>query len=141
MRRVQPRPHEEKRDAVPRARSTPTEKPTSPTPPRRQAVPSFIGLMLAMLLATLDTQIVATAMPAISGDLDGVERFAWVSTAYLLAFSVVTPLCGKLGDLFGRKRVFVFAIAIFLIGSALCGTAGSMTQLFVFRSVQTLSTR
>ncbi|KNB51258.1 MDR family MFS transporter [Streptomyces caatingaensis] len=119
-----------------RAQSAPAVDVADPTPPRKQAVLVFIGLMLAMLLGTLDTQIVATAMPTISGDLGGVEQFAWVSTAYLLTFSVVTPLYGKLGDLFGRKRVFVFAIVIFLVGSALCGAAGSMTQLIIFRAVQ-----
>ncbi|MGP3927953.1 MDR family MFS transporter [Streptomyces sp. 8N616] len=119
-----------------RAQSAPAVDGAESPPPRKQAVPVFIGLMLAMLLGTLDTQIVATAMPTISGDLGGVVQFAWVSTAYLLTFSVATPLYGKLGDLFGRKRVFLFAIAIFLVGSALCGAAGSMTQLIVFRAVQ-----
>jgi EmrB/QacA subfamily drug resistance transporter len=121
---------------MPHAQSPPTVDAAEAPPPRKQAVLVFVGLMLAMLLGTLDTQIVATAMPSISGDLGGVEQFAWVSTAYLLTFSVTTPLYGKLGDLFGRKRVFIVAIVIFLAGSALCGAAGSMTQLVLFRAVQ-----
>ncbi|WP_244203327.1 MFS transporter, partial [Streptomyces rhizosphaericus] len=121
---------------MPRAQAAHAVDIDDPPPPRKQAVLVFLGLMLAMLLGTLDTQIVATAMPTISGDLGGVEQFAWVSTAYLLTFSVTTPLYGKLGDLLGRKRVFVFAIVVFLIGSALCGVAGSMTQLIAFRAVQ-----
>ncbi|WP_432251585.1 MDR family MFS transporter [Streptomyces sp. HNM1019] len=125
-----------RRDAMSRAQSAHAVDIEKAPPPRQQAVLVFLGLMLAMLLGTLDTQIVATAMPTISGDLGGLEQFAWVSTAYLLTFSVTTPLYGKLGDLLGRKRVFVFAIVVFLIGSALCGAAGSMTQLIVFRAVQ-----
>ncbi|RAJ61652.1 EmrB/QacA subfamily drug resistance transporter [Streptomyces sp. Amel2xB2] len=119
-----------------RAQAAAAEQPGKASLPRKQAILVFIGLMLAMLLGTLDTQIVATAMPTISGDLGGVEQFAWVSTAYLLTFSVTTPLYGKLGDLLGRKRVFIFAIAVFLLGSVLCGAAGSMTQLIVYRAVQ-----
>ncbi|MGW4072427.1 MDR family MFS transporter [Streptomyces asiaticus] len=118
------------------AQTAPAVDPGAAAMPRKQALLVFIGLMLAMLLGTLDTQIVATAMPTISGDLGGVSQFAWVSTAYLLTFSVTTPLYGKLGDLLGRKRVFVFAIVVFLIGSVLCGAAGSMTQLIVYRAVQ-----
>ena len=94
--------------------------------------------MLAMLLAALDSTIVATALPTIVGELGGLERLSWVVTAYLLAQTVVTPLYGKLGDLYGRKVVLQSAIVIFLIGSVLCGMAGSMMQLIVFRAVQGL---
>src|ERR1700709_1247609 len=83
----------------------------------------FTGLMLAMVLASLDQTIVSTALPTIVGDLGGLNSLSWVVTAYLLTSTVSTPLYGKLGDLFGRKVVFQVAIVIFLIGSALCGTA------------------
>ena len=98
----------------------------------------FSGLMLAMLLAALDSTIVATALPTIVGELGGLERLSWVVTAYLLAQTVVTPLYGKLGDLYGRKVVLQSAIVIFLIGSVLCGMAGSMMQLILFRAIQGL---
>ena len=88
-----------------------------------------------MLLASLDQTIVATALPTIVGDLGGLNHMSWVVTAYLLASTASTPLWGKLGDLYGRKRFFLAAIAIFLIGSALSGISSSMAQLIVFRAV------
>ncbi len=94
------------------------------------------GLMLGMLLASLDQTIVATALPTIAGDLHGLSHLSWVVTGYLLASTVSTPLWGKLGDLYGRKRFFQAAIVIFLIGSALCGLAHSMTALIGFRALQ-----
>jgi EmrB/QacA subfamily drug resistance transporter len=96
----------------------------------------FSGLLLVMLLAALDQTIVSTALPTIVGDLGGLERISWVVTAYLLAQTVVTPLYGKLGDLYGRKRVLQVAVIIFLIGSALCGASRSMLQLILFRALQ-----
>src|SRR5512138_2606911 len=102
----------------------------------RQVLVVFSGLVLAMLLAALDSTIVSTALPTIVKELGGLEHLSWVVTAYLLAQTVVTPLYGKLGDLYGRKRVLQSAIVIFLAGSALCGLAGSMTQLIAFRAVQ-----
>lgn len=96
------------------------------------------SLMCAMLLAALDGTIVATALPTIVGDLGGLSHLSWVVTAYLLAQTVVTPLYGKLGDQFGRKRVLQAAIVLFLAGSVLCGLAHSMTQLIAFRAVQGL---
>ncbi|HEX6308044.1 MAG TPA: MDR family MFS transporter [Longimicrobiales bacterium] len=104
----------------------------------RQILVVFSGLLLAMLLAALDSTIVATALPTIVGELGGLDRLAWVVTAYLLAQTVVTPLYGKLGDLYGRKVVLQSAIALFLIGSMLCGVSGSMMQLIVFRAIQGL---
>ncbi len=98
----------------------------------------FSGLVLVMLLAALDGTIVATALPTIVGELGGLEHISWITSAYLLAQTVVTPLYGKLGDLYGRKRVLQFAVVLFLIGSALCGLAQSMTMLIVFRAVQGL---
>src|SRR3954469_24690795 len=96
------------------------------------------GLMLVMLLAALDQTIVSTALPTIVGDLGGLNHLSWVVTAYLLALTVVTPLYGKLGDLYGRKIVLQGALVIFLIGSALCGAAQGMTELILFRAIQGL---
>jgi EmrB/QacA subfamily drug resistance transporter len=94
--------------------------------------------MLVMLLASLDQTIVSTALPTIVGELGGLEHISWVVTAYLLAITVVTPLYGKLGDLYGRKIVLQGALIIFLIGSALCGLAQGMTELILFRAIQGL---
>ena len=98
----------------------------------------FVGLMLAMLLAALDQTIVATALPRIATDLHGLSKLSWVATAYLLTSAVSTPLYGKIGDQFGRKKIFQFAIVLFLIGSALCGQARNMDQLVAFRALQGL---
>jgi EmrB/QacA subfamily drug resistance transporter len=96
------------------------------------------ALMLVMLLASLDQTIVSTALPTIVGDLGGLDHISWVVTSYLLALTVVTPLYGKLGDLYGRKIVLQTALVIFLAGSALCGQAQSMTELIAFRALQGL---
>lgn len=104
--------------------------------PRRQVLIVFSGIMLGMLLAAIDQTIVATALPTITGELGGLDHLAWVVTAYLLAETVSTPVYGKLGDLYGRKRLFQSAIVVFLIGSALSGLATSMGMLIVFRAVQ-----
>jgi EmrB/QacA subfamily drug resistance transporter len=96
------------------------------------------ALMLVMLLASLDQTIVSTALPTIVGELGGLEHISWVVTAYLLAITVVTPLYGKLGDLYGRKVVLQGALVIFLVGSALCGLAQGMTELIAFRAIQGL---
>ncbi|MFI2203217.1 MFS transporter [Streptomyces sp. NPDC020192] len=96
----------------------------------------FLGLMLALLLAALDQMIVATALPKIVGELHGLDRMSWAITAYLLTSTIGLPLYGKLGDLVGRKGVFQFAIAVFVLGSALAGRAQSMDQLIAFRAVQ-----
>ncbi|AOR31167.1 MFS transporter [Streptomyces fodineus] len=96
----------------------------------------FLGLMLALLLAALDQMIVATALPKIVGELHGLDRMSWAITAYLLTSTIGLPLYGKLGDLVGRKGVFQFAIAVFVLGSALAGRARSMDQLIAFRALQ-----
>src|SRR3954471_24919392 len=96
------------------------------------------GLMLVMLLASLDQTIVSTALPTIVRDLGGLDHLSWVVTSYLLAITAVTPLYGKLGDLYGRKIVLQGALVIFLIGSALCGMAKGMTELIAFRAIQGL---
>jgi EmrB/QacA subfamily drug resistance transporter len=109
-----------------------------PQLPRTQVRVIFGGLMLVLLLAALDQTIVATALPTIVSDLGGLNRLAWVTSAFLLAQTVVTPIYGKLGDLYGRKRILQSAIVLFLVGSALCGQAHSMTELIAFRAVQGL---
>ena len=107
-----------------RRRRRPTD--VAPVPQPRVRV-IFTALMLVLLLASLDQTIVSTALPTIVGDLGGLSHLSWVVTAYLLSATVVGPLYGKFGDLYGRKRVLQTAIVIFLIGSALCGVAQSMT--------------
>ncbi|MFD9429764.1 DHA2 family efflux MFS transporter permease subunit [Streptomyces sp. NPDC060002] len=99
---------------------------------------SIGALLLGMLLAALDQTIVSTALPTIVSELGGMEHLSWVVTAYLLASTAATPLWGKLGDQYGRKRLFQIAIVIFLIGSALCGMAQNMPQLIAFRGLQGL---
>src|SRR5436190_1214404 len=96
----------------------------------------YAGLVVALLLAALDQTIVATALPAIVSDLGGITQYSWVFTAYMLTSTVTVPLYGKLGDVWGRKPLFLFAIVVFLVGSALCGLAQGMTQLVIFRAVQ-----
>ena len=98
----------------------------------------FGALLLVLFIASLDQTIVSTALPTIVGDLGGLEHLSWVVTSYLLASTVVGPLYGKLGDLYGRKRVLQVALVLFLIGSALCGLAQSMPQLIAFRAIQGL---
>ncbi len=99
---------------------------------------SIGALLLGLLLAALDQTIVSTALPTIVSDLGGLEHLSWVVTAYLLASTAATPLWGKLGDQYGRKRLFQLAIVIFLVGSALCGAAQDMPQLIGFRALQGL---
>ncbi|MGW0859525.1 DHA2 family efflux MFS transporter permease subunit [Streptomyces sp. NPDC002690] len=96
------------------------------------------ALLLGMLLAALDQTIVSTALPTIVSELGGLEHLSWVVTAYMLAATAATPLWGKLGDQYGRKKLFQTAIVIFLIGSALCGLAQNMPQLIGFRALQGL---
>jgi EmrB/QacA subfamily drug resistance transporter len=119
------------------AHPAPTGAPAEPLT-HRQVLVVFSGLLLAMLLAALDSTIVATALPTIVGELGGLERLAWVVTAYLVAQTIVTPLYGKLGDLYGRKVVLQSGVILFLVGSVLCGMAGTMGQLIAFRFIQGL---
>jgi EmrB/QacA subfamily drug resistance transporter len=112
-----------------------------PVMSHRQIMVVFSGLMLGMLLAALDQTIVSTALWTIVQDLDPVHGLAhqsWVVTAYLLASTVVTPIYGKLADLYGPKKIFMFAITLFLVGSALCGMSQNMGELIAFRAVQGL---
>ena len=123
---------------------------TSPAAPQAPAAGGFVplthrqiltilgGLMTGMFLAALDQTIVATAIRTIGDDLNGLSLQAWVTTAYLISSTISTPLYGKLSDQYGRKPFYLVAIVLFLIGSLLCGTAGSMYQLAVYRAVQGL---
>src|SRR3954452_14994279 len=105
---------------------------------RREVMVVLPGLLLAILLAMLDNMIVGTALPKIVGELGGLDHFSWVVTAYVLGTTVSTPLWGKIGDLYGRKNIFLTSIVVFLIGSVLSGAAHSMDQLIGFRALQGL---
>jgi EmrB/QacA subfamily drug resistance transporter len=102
----------------------------------RQIVTILTGLMMGMFLAALDQTIVATAIRTIADDLKGLDQQAWATTAYLITSTIVTPLYGKLSDIYGRKKFFIAAITIFVLGSAMCTFATTMTQLAFFRAVQ-----
>ena len=102
----------------------------------RQIVTIIVGLMLAMFLAALDQTVVSTAIRTIADDLDGFSLQAWATTAFLITSTIATPLYGKLSDMYGRKPFFLFAISIFIAGSALCGLSRSMYELAAFRAVQ-----
>ena len=107
--------------------TAPSNSVETPSAADRSLVPVFAALMLGMFLAALDQTIVSTALPTIVGDLGGLNQLAWVVTSYLLASTASTPLYGKLGDMYGRKPVFLAAIVIFLLGSLLAGLSESMT--------------
>src|ERR1700742_701189 len=108
------------------------------TTDRRSVLLDVSRLMLLIMLRPLDQAILSAALPTIVGALVGLEHISWVVTAYLLAVTAVTPLYGKLGDLYGRKVVLQGALVIFLVGSALCGLAQGMTSLIAFRAIQGL---
>jgi EmrB/QacA subfamily drug resistance transporter len=97
---------------------------------------TFFGVIAAMFLAALDQSIVGTALPRVVGELKGFDRYTWVTTVYLLTSTSVVPIVGKLSEQLGRKRVFLFGIGAFLVGSALCGLSQNMTQLIAFRGFQ-----
>src|SRR5919201_5519453 len=103
---------------------------------RRAVVVAFSAMMLATLLAALDQTIVATALPRIASDLHGFADLSWVVTAYLVSSTVTVPLYGKLSDLYGRRRLFVVSISIFVAGSALCAAAQTLGQLVAMRALQ-----
>ena len=102
----------------------------------KQILTILTGLMLGMFLAALDQTIVATAIRTIGDDLNGLSAQAWVTTAFLITSTIATPLYGKLSDIYGRKPLFMIAITIFIIGSALCGLAQNMYMLAAFRAFQ-----
>src|SRR6478752_5813730 len=94
------------------------------------------GLLLSILMASMDNTIVATAMGDIVGKLGGLDKFVWVTSAYMVAEMAGMPIFGKLSDMYGRKKFFVFGIIVFMAGSALCGTAESITELALYRAIQ-----
>jgi EmrB/QacA subfamily drug resistance transporter len=102
----------------------------------RQILLVLVGLMSGMFLSALDQSVVGSAMRTIADDLKGLELQAWVTTAYLITSTIATPIYGKLGDIFGRRRLFIWAIALFLLGSILCGFAMDMFQLAAYRAIQ-----
>jgi EmrB/QacA subfamily drug resistance transporter len=104
-------------------------------PGRTKAI-ILVGVLLGLFLAALDQTIVATALPAIITDLNGLDLLAWVSTGYLLASTAMVPIYGKLSDLYGRRIILLWGILVFLAGSMLCGIAGSMIQLIIYRVIQ-----
>src|SRR5437879_8445261 len=103
---------------------------------QRETLLTMIGVLLVMLLASLDQTIVSTAMPRIIADLQGFDRYTWVTTAYLLTSTVMVPIYGKLSDLFGRNVIFIIGVSLFLVGSALSGASQSMNELIAFRAFQ-----
>jgi EmrB/QacA subfamily drug resistance transporter len=115
--------------------TVPVEGPDAQAEHRRILV-IMAALMLGMVLASLDQTIVATALPTIAGDLHGLNHLSWVVTAYLLTSTISTPVWGKLGDLYGRKKLFQVSIVIFLVGSMLSGLSQSMAELIAFRAIQ-----
>ncbi len=115
-----------------------TTPPATPAVSKRELYLVFAGLMLALTLASLDQNIVSTALPRIVSDLGGLMHLSWVVTAFMVASTTTTPLYGKLSDIYGRKRLFYVAIGIFLAGSVLCGLSQTMLQLILFRALQGL---
>jgi EmrB/QacA subfamily drug resistance transporter len=104
--------------------------------PIRQKITIMLAVMSGMLLAALDQTIVSTALPRIVGDLNGLKELSWVVTAYLLASTITVPISGKLSDIYGRKKLFLLGIGIFVVGSMISGLSQSMTQLIIFRAIQ-----
>jgi len=105
---------------------------------RKRIVLTTVAVIAGMFLASVDGTIVSTALPTIVGDLRGIDSYAWVFSGFLLAEIATIPLWGRLADMFGRKRIFLVGMLVFLLGSALCGTAASMTELVLFRALQGL---
>src|SRR5436190_23071411 len=103
---------------------------------QRSKLAILSGVVLAMLLSSLDQTIVSTAMPTIVQELHGLEHISWVFTAYMLGSTVTVPIYGKLSDIFGRRNLYLIGIGIFLIGSILCGLSQTMNQLILFRALQ-----
>ncbi len=104
--------------------------------PRQQVILTFVGVMLAMFLSSLDQTVVGTAMPRIISDLGGFSHYTWVTTAYIIASAVTIPITGKLTDMYGRKSFYIGGLGIFIVASLLCSLSSTMTQIVVFRGVQ-----
>ena len=125
-------------DSTPAPTGTALHEPGADFRPDRRFWAVYASLLVVMFLSAMDQTIVGTALPTIVGDLGGAAHMAWILTAYTLAITVAMPVYGKLGDLVGRKNLFLVAIGLFLVGSALCGTAASMAQLIIYRALQGL---
>src|SRR3712207_3811216 len=106
--------------------------------PRRRVAFITIGVMLSLLMSSLEATVVATAMPTIVAQLGDLSSYSWVFSAFMLASTTSVPLYGKLADLYGRRKLYIVAMTLFLVGSLLCGFASSMGQLVVFRAIQGL---
>src|SRR3982751_6019815 len=105
---------------------------------RRRITVLTIGIMLSLLMASVESTVVSTAMPTIVSQLGGLEIYSWVFSAFMLTSTTTVPIYGKLSDLYGRRVVYAAAMGLFLIGSVLCGRAASMNQLIAARAVQGL---
>ena len=127
----------ERQEALHREREA-AHQPWGDTLSRRRIVFVLISILLGMLLSALDQTVVGTAMPKIIADLNGLQHYAWVATAYLLASTASMPIWGKLSDAYGRKRFFIAGMAVFLVGSALSGQSRTMDELIAFRAIQGL---
>ena len=116
----------------------PPQSPTGQDANKRTILMVFAGLIVSMLLSALDQTVFSTALPTIVGELDGVNHMLWVTTGYLVAVTIMMPIYGKLGDMMGRKTLFLGALTVFLIGSVIGGFATNMTWLIIARVVQGL---
>jgi EmrB/QacA subfamily drug resistance transporter len=105
---------------------------------RKRVILTTVAVVAAMFLASIDGTIVATAMPTIVGELRGIDQYAWVFSSFLLAEIATIPIWGRLADMFGRKRIFLIGMCVFMLGTVLCGTSQSMTELIIFRAIQGL---
>ena len=114
----------------------PPQSPTGQEANKRIILMVFAGLIVSMFLSALDQTVFSTALPTIVGELDGVNHMLWVTTGYLVAATIMMPLYGKLGDMMGRKPLFLGALTVFLIGSVIGGFATNMTWLIVARVVR-----
>jgi MFS family permease len=105
---------------------------------RKRIILVTVGIMFSLFLASMESTVVATATPTIVGQLGGLDHYSWVFSAYMLASTTAVPLYGKLSDIYGRRQVYVIAMALFLTGSIVSGLANSMTQLILARALQGL---
>src|SRR5512137_1044093 len=105
---------------------------------RNRTIIVVIGILSSLFMASMESTVVATAMPTIVGQLGGLSIYSWVFAAFMLASTTTVPIYGKLSDIYGRRRLFAVAMVLFLIGSVLCGRATDMTQLILFRGLQGL---
>jgi EmrB/QacA subfamily drug resistance transporter len=132
---------EQRNDLPPEGRqdaAAAVQQPWGLTLSRRRIIAVVAAVMMAMLLSAVDQTVVGTALPRIIADLNGLQHYAWVATAYLLASTASMPIWGKLSDAFGRKRFFIIGMVLFVIGSALCGQSQTMMELVLFRAFQGL---